>query len=120
MYVVQQFEEDEDEGKPMDIWNYYVLHIYLLILLQVLCKWISIIVDEEEELPGDYQISFHWLKENTEGEVVLMDNMVAQDWAGDDEGSSSIEPIVQQMEKDLEVHYTFEKMNVAVENGIQT
>ena len=31
LYVVRQFEEDEDEGKTMDIWNVYVLHIYLLI-----------------------------------------------------------------------------------------
>ena len=31
--IVQQFEQDEDGGKTMDIWNVYVLHIYLLILL---------------------------------------------------------------------------------------
>ena len=41
LYVVHQFEEDEDEGKTMDIWSVYVLHIYLLILLQELCKWIT-------------------------------------------------------------------------------
>ena len=31
--IVQQFEEDEDEGKIMDMWNVYVLNIYLLTLL---------------------------------------------------------------------------------------
>ena len=31
--IVQQFEKDEDGGKTMDIWNVYILHIYLLILL---------------------------------------------------------------------------------------
>ena len=31
--IVQQFEKDENEGKTMDIWNVYFLHIYLLILL---------------------------------------------------------------------------------------
>jgi len=34
--IVQKFEEDEDEGKIMDMWNVYVLNIYLLTLLQVL------------------------------------------------------------------------------------
>ena len=50
LYVVQHFEEDEDEGKTMDIWNVYVLHIYFLILLQVLCKWIAGMVDDEVEI----------------------------------------------------------------------
>ena len=36
--IVQQFEKDEDEGKTMDIWNVYILHIYLLIVLQELCN----------------------------------------------------------------------------------
>ena len=57
--IFQQFKKDEDEGKTMDIWNVYVLHIYLLILLQVLCKWIARMVDEEIELLGGNQISFH-------------------------------------------------------------
>ena len=59
--IVQQFEKDEDEGKTMDIWNFYILHIYLLILLQELCKWIAGMVDDEVE-------------------IVLRDIMVAQDW----------------------------------------
>ena len=63
----------------MDIWNVYVLHIYFLILLQELCKWIARMVDKEADLLGDNQISFHWLKENTEEEVVLRDNREAQD-----------------------------------------
>ena len=85
----------------MDIWNVYVLHIYLLILLQVLCKWIAGIVDDELE-------------------IVLRDNMTAQDWAEDDGGSSSSEPIVQQREKALEFLYTSRQMKVAVEKRIQT
>ena len=60
----------------MDIWNVYVLHIYLLILLQELCKWIAGMVDDEVE-------------------IVLRDNMAAQDRAKDDEGSSNSEPVVQ-------------------------
>ena len=75
MNIVQHFKKDEDEGKTMDIWNVYVLDIYLLILLQVLCKWISGMVDEEAELLGGNQISFRWLKENTEEEVVLRRSM---------------------------------------------
>ena len=59
----------------MDIWNVYILHIYLLILLQELCKWIARMVYEEAELLGGNQISFHWLKENTEEEVVFRSNM---------------------------------------------
>ena len=104
----------------MDIWNVYVLHIYLLILLQVLCKWISGIVGEEAKLLGGNQISFHWLKENTEEEVVLRSSMAAQDWVEDDGGSSSSEPVVQQKEKALELLYTSKQMKVAVEKGIQT
>ena len=73
--IVQQFEKDEDQGKNMDIWNVYILHIYLLILLQVLCKWIVVTVDDEVE-------------------IVLRDNMESQDQVEDDKGSSSIEPIV--------------------------
>ena len=52
-------------------------------------------MDEEASLLGGNQISFHWLKENTEEEVVLRDNMAAQDWDEDDGGSISSEPIVQ-------------------------
>ena len=106
--IVQQFKKDEDEGKTMDIWNVYVLHIYLLVLLQVLCKWIARMVDEEAKLLGGNQISFHWLKENAEEEIVLRDNMVAQDWDEDVEryGNDIIE--LQQWKKDLEVLYTSE------------
>ena len=60
--IFQQFEESEGEGKTMDIWSVYVLHIYLLTLLQVLSKWIARMVDEEAKLLGGNQISFHWLK----------------------------------------------------------
>ena len=73
--IVQQFKKDEDEGKTMDIWNVYVLHIYLLILFQELCKWIAGMVDDEVE-------------------IVLRDNMTAQDRAKDDEGISNSEPVV--------------------------
>ena len=45
--IVQQFEEDEDEGKIMDMWNVHILHIYLLTLLQVFCKWIVGMVNDE-------------------------------------------------------------------------
>ena len=79
--IVKQFEKDEDEGKT------YVFHIYLMILLQVLCKWLPGIVDDEVE-------------------IVLRDNMAAQDRDEDDEGSSNSEPIVEQREKALEVLYT--------------
>ena len=77
--IFQHFEEDEDEGKTMDIWNVYIFPIHFTILLCVLCKWIARMVYEEEELLGDNKISFHWLKENTEEEVVLRDNREAQD-----------------------------------------
>ena len=62
--IVRQFEEDENEGGIMDMWNVYVLNIYLLILLQVLCKCMARMVNKEVELLGSNQISFHWLKEN--------------------------------------------------------
>ena len=94
--IVQQFEEDEDEGKIMDMWNVYILHIYLLTLLQVFCKWIVGMVNDEAWLPDGSKISFHSLKENVEEEIVLRDNMVAQDRDDDDEGSSNNEPIVNQ------------------------
>ena len=77
-------------------------------------------VYEEAEFPGDNQISFHWLKENIEDVIFLRDNMEAQDWAEDDGGSSSSEPVVQQREKALDVLYTSRKMKVVVEKGIQT
>ena len=53
-----------------------------------------------------------------EVDIVLRDNMEAQDQAEDDEGSSNSEPVVQQREKDLEVLYTSKQMKVAVEEGI--
>ena len=67
----------------MDIWNVYVLHIYLLILLQELCKWIVGMVNDEAWFPDGSKISFHLLKENVEEEIVLRDNMEAQYWAED-------------------------------------
>ena len=99
--IVQQFEKDEDEGKTMDIWNAYLLHIYLLILLHELCKWIAGMVDDEVE-------------------IVLRDNMVAQDWVGDVEESSNNELVVQQWRKDLEFLYNSEQVEVVEEKGIQT
>ena len=69
---------------------------------------------------GDNQISFHWLKENTEEEVVLRDNMATQDWAEDDEGSRNSESVVHQREKALEALYTSRQMKVTVEKGIHT
>ena len=66
--IVQQFKNYEDEHKTMDIWNVYNLHIYFLILLQVLCKWRAGIVDDEVE-------------------IVFRDNMEAQYRDEDDEGS---------------------------------
>ena len=67
----------------MDMWNVYVLNVYWLILLQVLCKWIVGILNEEAKLSDGNQISFHWLKENIEEEIFLRDNMVAQNRAED-------------------------------------
>ena len=46
--------------------------------------------------------------------------MTVQAGDEDDDGSRNSEPIVQQREKALEVHYTSRKMNVAVEKEIQT
>ena len=64
MNIFQQFEEDEDEGKIMDMWNVYILHIYLLTLLQVFCKWIVGMLNDEAWFPNGSKISFHLLKEN--------------------------------------------------------
>ena len=77
-------------------------------------------VINESWLRDGNKISFHWLKENTKEEVVLRDNMEAQDRVENDKGSSNSETIVQQGEKSLEVHYTSDQMNVAMEKGIQT
>ena len=77
--IVQQFEEYEDKIK--DMWNANALNIYLLILLQVLCKRIGWILNEEAELSNGNRNYFHWLKENIEEEIVLRDNMAAQDRA---------------------------------------
>ena len=55
-----------------------------------------------------------------EVDIVLRDNMAAQDRAEDDQGSSNSEHVVQQREKALEVIYTSRKMKVIVEKGIQT
>ena len=85
----------------MDIWNVYVLHIYLLILLQELYKWIAGMVNDEVQ-------------------IVLRDNMEAQDQVEDDEGSRSSEPLVQQREKALEVLYNSRQITVVVEKGIET
>ena len=73
----------------MDIWNVYILHIYLLILLQELCKWIARMVDEEAKLLVGNQISFHWLKDNTEEEFVLRSSMAIQNRAEDSERNGS-------------------------------
>ena len=63
------------------------MNIYLLTLLQVLCKWIAEMVNEEAQLFDGNKNSFHWLKENIEEEIDLRDNMAAQDSAEDIEGS---------------------------------
>ena len=60
------------------------------------------------------------LKENVEEEIVLRDNMVAQDWAEDVERCGNDIIVLQQWRKDLEVLYTSEQMKVTVEKGIQT
>ena len=83
-------------------------------------QWVVGMVNDEAWLLGSNQISFHWLKKNTEEEVVLRDNMAAQDWAEDDEGSRSSEPVVQQREKALEVLYNSRQITVVVEKGIET
>ena len=116
--IVQKVEEDEDEGEIMCIWNVYVLNIYLLALLQVLCKWIAWIMNKKQIFFGGNQISFHFLKENIEEEIVLRDNMAAQDWAEDIERCGNEIIVLQQWRKDLEVLYTFEQMKVTVEEGI--
>lgn len=98
--IVQKFEEDEDKGKIMDMWNVYVLHLYLLTLLQVFCKWITGIEDDGVELSEDNEVPLHWLKENIEVEIVLRDKLVAKDRAEDDEGSDN-EFVMQQRKKPL-------------------
>ena len=115
--IVQKFEEDEDEDKIMDMWNVYVLNVYWLILLQVLCKWIVGILNEEAKLSDGNQISFHWLKENIEEEIVLRDNMAVQDRAEDIEGSGNESVVLQQWEKPLEVLNTYEQECVATEDN---
>ena len=87
--IVQKVEENEDEGEIMCMWNVYVLNIYLLTLLQVLCKWINGIVNEEEEFPDGNTISFHWIKENIEEEVVFRSSMAIQNRDEDDGVSRS-------------------------------
>ena len=81
--IVQRFQDDEDEGKIMDMWNVYILHIYLLNLLQVFCKCFVGMVNDEAWLPNSDKISFHWINENAEEEIVLRGNMATQDWAED-------------------------------------
>ena len=107
--IVQQIGEDEDEGETMDMWwNVYVLNIYFLTLLQLLCKWIAGIVNEEAQLSDGNKIYFHWLKENIEKEIVLRDNMAAQERAEDIEGSGNEFVVLQQWEKPLQVLNTYE------------
>ena len=65
----------------------------------------------------DNKISFHWLKENVEEEIVLRDNMSAQDWAEDIEGSGNESVVLQQWEKPLEVLNTYEQECVATEDS---
>ena len=74
---------------------------------------------EKAELPDGSKLSFHWLKENTEKEIVLRNSMAVQNRAEDDEGSNS-ESVVQQRKEPLEVFYTSGRMKVAEEKGIQT
>ena len=76
-------------------------------------------VNDEAWLLGSNQISFHWLKENVEEEIVLRDNMVSQDWDEDVERCGNDIIVLQQWRKALEVLYTFEQTKVAVEEGIQ-
>ena len=105
--IFQQFEEDEDEGKIMDMWNVYILHTYLLTLLEVFYKLIVGMVNDEAWLLHGSKISFHLLKENAKEEIVLRDNMAAQDWDEDVERCGNEIIVLQQWRKDLEVLYTF-------------
>ena len=72
---------------------------------------------EKAELPDGSKISFHWLKENTEEEIVLRDNMAVQHRAGDVEGNGIKFAVLQKWEKPLEVLNTFEKEYVATEDS---
>ena len=68
-------------------------------------------------MPDGSKISFHWLKENSEEEIVLRDNMAVQHRAGDVEGNGIKFAVLQKWEKPLEVLNTFEKEYVATEDS---
>ena len=82
------------KAKFGDLAKCRTLNILEVLVGLVFYKWIVGMVNDEAWLLGSNQISFHWLKEHTEEEVVLRDNRAAQDWAEDDEGSSNNEPVV--------------------------
>jgi len=70
---------------------------------------------EEAELPDGSEISFHWLKENTEEEVVRRSGMIIQNRVGDVEGNDIKVDVLQQWGEPLEVLNTFEQKYVATE-----
>ena len=66
------------------------------------------------------KISFHLLKENAEEEIVLRDNMAAQDWVEDVERCGNDIIVLQQRRKALEVFYTSKQVAIIEEKSIQT
>ena len=74
-------------------------------------------MNEEAELSDGNQISFHWLKENIEEEIVLRYNMAAQDRAEGIEGSGNGYVVLQPWEKALEVLNTYEQECVATKDN---
>ena len=75
---------------------------------------------EKAELPDGIEISFHWLKENTGEEDVLIDSIEIQNRDEDDEGRSNSESVVQQRRKALKFFYTSDQVEVEIKKGIQT
>ena len=74
-------------------------------------------MNEEAEFLDGNKIYFHWLKENIEEEIVLRDNITAQDRAEDIEGSDNVSVVLQQWENLLEVLNTYEQECVATEDN---
>ena len=64
---------------------------------------------EKAEFPNGIEISFHWLKENTGQEDVLIDSIAIQNRDEDDE-----------RRKALKVFYTSDQVEVEIKKGIQT
>ena len=75
---------------------------------------------ERAELPDGIEISFHWLKENTGEEDVLIDSIAIHNKDEEDKGRSNSESVVQQRRKALKIFYTSDQVEVEIKKGIQT